>query len=69
VKPEQDAGKERPEIEHDQCAADERGGEEPVLAVTDVDQHRRKGDSEQEPERIGGGITCSVRGVVDLARR
>jgi hypothetical protein len=68
-KPEQDAGKKRPAIEHDQRAADQRGGEEPVLAVTDVDQHGRKGDSEQEPERIGGGTACSVRGIVDPARR
>ena len=68
-KPEQDAGEERPAIEHDQRAADERGGEEPVLTVTDVDQHGRKGDSEQEPERIGRGAACPVRGVVDPARR
>ena len=30
-----------------------RRGEESVLAMADIDQHRREGEREQEPEWIG----------------
>ena len=56
---EQDAGDERPAVELDKRAAEQRGGEKAVLAVADIDQHRREGEREEEPqssrasERVG----------------
>ena len=32
------------------AAAEQRGGEEAVLAVADIDQHRREGEREEEPK-------------------
>ena len=46
-KAEQDAGEERPAVELYERAAEQGGGEEAVLAVTDIDQHRREGEGEQ----------------------
>ena len=46
---EQDAGDERPAIEQDKRAAEQSCGEKSVLSVADIDQHRREGESEEEP--------------------
>ena len=48
-KAEQNAGNDRPTVELYQRSAEQSGGEETVLAVTDIDQHRREGEREQEP--------------------
>jgi hypothetical protein len=45
----QDAGKQRPAVEHHEGAAKQRGGEEIVLAMAGIDQDRREGDGEQQP--------------------
>jgi hypothetical protein len=50
---EQHAGEQRPAVEVHQCGADQGGGEEAVVAVTEIDEHGRKGEREDEPERIG----------------
>jgi hypothetical protein len=51
-KPEQDPGEKRPTVEFEQGGAEQSGGEKAVLAVTDVDQHRRKGHREEEPVAV-----------------
>ena len=46
---EQDAGEPRPPIELSKRAAEQRGGEEAVMAVAEIDEHGGEGEREQEP--------------------
>ena len=54
---EQDAGNDRPPIEPQQRKADQRRGEEAVMPVTEIDEHGREGEGEEEryPSPEGGG--------------
>ena len=54
----------RPAVEHQQRGADQRGGEKAVVAVAEIDEHRRERDGEQQPHRI-----ARQRMAVALARR
>ena len=54
------AGEDRPFVEHDQRGADQRGGEKAVMTLPEIDEYRREGDGEQEPE----AVACDLLGQV-----
>ena len=52
---------ERPPVEQHQRAAEQRCGQESVVAVAEIDEHRRIGEREQQPQpsptRVGLRLT------------
>lgn len=64
-KPKQNPGQQRPTVELDQRRAEQRGGEEAILAMTDIDENRREGKCKQEPEGTDGRISFPLKRAVD----
>ncbi len=50
---EQQAGEHWTAVEAHERGADQGGGEKPVMAVAEIDEHRGKRECEDEPQRIG----------------
>jgi hypothetical protein len=58
---EQQPGDDRPAVEQRERAAEERGGEQAVLAMAEIDEHRREGEGEENPQAIRGRPGAGLR--------
>ena len=56
----------RPRVEQQQRAAEQRRGEKAVVAVADIDEHGREGERQQQPEPV---MTATSLTAVMPARR